>query len=369
MPDVRPVSRTMWTRALRESEIERSDLLVLLDLGTYMNGDGDGAYPSVATIAADTGLAEGSVRRSITKARGAGWLERTRRGGRRGDGSVVSSSYRATIPTAHGCAVDDTSAQPCAVEDGPNRAPTTPQPRMSEPQPRTHARQGVPGREIPQEGDAPGEPAARTGTPAGGTSNPREEDPSLVERAGALVPRRYRAEVGPIVDQLVAERGEPAVDQALADVEQTGARFGFPSTLRDDLERRIADRPARAPAPSLPSSTSPAGVSDGDTCPTHEVWPGICGCSTKPAHADVEQQTRNLAGVRHARRRLGPAQPTCRKCGDTRYLGPARQRFACTFCNADGAAPDSACPTCGMSRRLCDCDDQSDDLGRQEAQP
>jgi len=131
------VPRTTWTRALRQSELERGDLLVMLVIATYMDGDGGGAYPSVETIASHTGYSPGAVRRSITRGRKLGWLERTRRGHRAGDGSTISSAYRATIPapsTAHGCAVENESQARISE----------PQPRTSEPQPRTHARQGVP---------------------------------------------------------------------------------------------------------------------------------------------------------------------------------------------------------------------------------
>lgn len=93
------VGRFNWERALRGDEGPTGTrLLVLLTLATYMNADGTNASASQATLARATGQAARTVRQHLAAAVEDGWLERTRRGHRRGDGVNVTSSYDASLP-------------------------------------------------------------------------------------------------------------------------------------------------------------------------------------------------------------------------------------------------------------------------------
>jgi hypothetical protein len=50
----------------------------LAALANYMNPDGTSAYPSIARIAADTGLSTRAVKSAMTRAADGGWIARTR---------------------------------------------------------------------------------------------------------------------------------------------------------------------------------------------------------------------------------------------------------------------------------------------------
>jgi len=71
------VSAWVW----QHSPVEhRGDLLVLLVLADHAQDDGDGAYPSVETIARKSRLAERSARVALRNLEAAGAIERTGRG-------------------------------------------------------------------------------------------------------------------------------------------------------------------------------------------------------------------------------------------------------------------------------------------------
>lgn len=94
-------TRFEWERALRRSDLHHTTRLVLLVLGTYMDGDGSGARPSQDTLARGAGISERSVRDHLARALAGGWIDRPRRGGSRGSGSGrsgQSSEYRTAIP-------------------------------------------------------------------------------------------------------------------------------------------------------------------------------------------------------------------------------------------------------------------------------
>lgn len=86
-----------WQKALRESDLQPSERLVALTLATYMDARGAEAFPSVATLARNTGLCERAVRYAIRTLEAEGWLATTQRRNPRGDAS--SNRYVAQCPT------------------------------------------------------------------------------------------------------------------------------------------------------------------------------------------------------------------------------------------------------------------------------
>ena len=123
------VGRFAWERALRGVEGPTGvRLLVLLTLGTYMNSDGTNAAVSQATLAAATGQADRTVRQHLAAAVEEGWLERTRRGHRRGDGTPVTSVYRASLPARIRQLSEESTGTGSPVEEDLNRQETTSQP-------------------------------------------------------------------------------------------------------------------------------------------------------------------------------------------------------------------------------------------------
>jgi len=90
-PPKHPVKRAEWRRAVFASELPSSSRLALLALLEYANEDGK-AWPSLATLAVDTGLSRNSVRRGLAAAASAGWLQVVER--RAGDGRQSSNGYR-----------------------------------------------------------------------------------------------------------------------------------------------------------------------------------------------------------------------------------------------------------------------------------
>lgn len=81
-------------------DVTKIRLATLLALGSYMNSDGSNGHVSEETLAGDVGVSDRAVREHLGWARDAGYLERTARGHRRGDGSTSASTYAATVPTA-----------------------------------------------------------------------------------------------------------------------------------------------------------------------------------------------------------------------------------------------------------------------------
>jgi hypothetical protein len=132
------VGRFEWERRVRESDLPGVDKLCALVLGTYMNGDGSGARPTLVTLAKNMGTSDRTARRRVDALIGSGYLERVRRGHRLGNGTGVASEYRAAAPaqpdtpdrlsdasTGHPCPVEDISTgQPVHL----NRTTAAPQP-------------------------------------------------------------------------------------------------------------------------------------------------------------------------------------------------------------------------------------------------
>lgn len=99
--------RYAWWRALRGSTLRPTAWHVALGISTYMTKAGDGAWPSMATIAADTGRSRSTVARAVRELVDAGYLSIESGGGRRADGGYVSNRYLATTPSG---VTDDTDS-------------------------------------------------------------------------------------------------------------------------------------------------------------------------------------------------------------------------------------------------------------------
>jgi hypothetical protein len=88
----------LWMRAVRDARPTVARLAVLLCLALRMRLDGSG-YASERQLADDAMVTDRTVRRSTQWARDAGYLNRTRRGHRRGDGTVIASEWMLTDPS------------------------------------------------------------------------------------------------------------------------------------------------------------------------------------------------------------------------------------------------------------------------------
>lgn len=75
-PDERPPT-AVWMRLVSSEAGPESSTTrhVILAIGLYMNGRGEGAFPSVRTIAADVGLHHHTVHQHVKRAATEGWLE------------------------------------------------------------------------------------------------------------------------------------------------------------------------------------------------------------------------------------------------------------------------------------------------------
>lgn len=92
--------RYTWWRGIRASTLTPTARHVGLTIATYMDKDGAGAWPSLATLADDTGRSRRTVARAVGELRELGFLEVESGGGRRGGGGYVSNRYVALIPVS-----------------------------------------------------------------------------------------------------------------------------------------------------------------------------------------------------------------------------------------------------------------------------
>src|SRR3546814_14427932 len=93
-----------------------------------MSSDGSSASASQATLARASGQGSRTVRKHLSAAVEEGWLERTRRGHRQGDGLGVSSVYRASLPARMCLLRDESTGTPEPVETPLNRNMEAPKP-------------------------------------------------------------------------------------------------------------------------------------------------------------------------------------------------------------------------------------------------
>lgn len=126
-----------WIRHLRDHPAATgSRLAVLCMLAARMNGDTGAGFCSHATAAADAGYSADTVKRAINWAMENGYLRRTTRGHRLGNGAARASEYQLTYPQAQAQQCTDAplrESQQCRTPTStvqtavPNSAPVHPQ--------------------------------------------------------------------------------------------------------------------------------------------------------------------------------------------------------------------------------------------------
>lgn len=91
-----------WERSIRASDLRPAVRHLLLTLATYMDGDGNGCYPSVPTVATAMGMTRTTVFGLKKEAEELGWLVVRSKGGRAAQpgsgGSGKTNRYVARIP-------------------------------------------------------------------------------------------------------------------------------------------------------------------------------------------------------------------------------------------------------------------------------
>lgn len=106
-----------WRSAITDSDLKPVTRHVALTLSLHMNERGGSCWPSMPTLAAETGLAVDTVRTHMKALTQRGWLKRTDRPGQ-------SSLWNATVPTT---AIEPSSPTP------PLRHPSSPAPLVPDP--------------------------------------------------------------------------------------------------------------------------------------------------------------------------------------------------------------------------------------------
>jgi len=231
----RPVHRITWQRAVRDDPtITRTDLLVLLVLSTYANADGTGAYPAEATLAEACGVSTRSVRRAVQVGREKGYVDVTRRGHRRGDGSAVTNAYVLALPsTGHGCPVETAQEDMSDVSRGHGCPVETSQQDMSDVS--TGHRGASTGHGWPPSSTSRDRPVE------GGEPAPAD----LVERARALCDDGHQYANRDLRELIAGGYSVDEVRAALDVLERTGRRYNRPRALREALEQQIEAERAR----------------------------------------------------------------------------------------------------------------------------
>jgi hypothetical protein len=116
------------TRAILRSGLDPESKLVAIAIADYLSADDGVAWPSIGTLAGNTGLAVSTVRRRIHAAELVGWLSADRRPGRSGRYGVRWLELPATpvsvtpLPMGHPCQAD--TPTPVSVTPHPCHADT-----------------------------------------------------------------------------------------------------------------------------------------------------------------------------------------------------------------------------------------------------
>lgn len=71
----RPRPFFSWRQAVLSSDLPSTTRHVLLTLGCHMNDAGESCYPSITTLARETGLSRQSVMEHLSNAAAAGWID------------------------------------------------------------------------------------------------------------------------------------------------------------------------------------------------------------------------------------------------------------------------------------------------------
>lgn len=140
------VKPLLWMRAIRDAKPTTARGYVLLCLALRMNADGFG-YASTRQLADDAEVSFSTVERATRWAREREFLERTRKGSRRGDGKALASEWLLTVPV-------DRSSQP-VTGDGFTTTEAVTGDGLSDSQPVTSDSQPVTGASQPVTGVTP----------------------------------------------------------------------------------------------------------------------------------------------------------------------------------------------------------------------
>jgi hypothetical protein len=90
--------RLLWQKAIVASALSATQRHVALTLALHMDAEGGSCWPSVQTLAAETGLSDRAVQKALAALGAAGFVAIDRLGGRRPGGGYVSNRYLATLP-------------------------------------------------------------------------------------------------------------------------------------------------------------------------------------------------------------------------------------------------------------------------------
>lgn len=108
MAGSRVQNKFSWERAIAESDLPATSRLVAFTLGLHFSKIGDSCWPSMDTVARESGLDRSTVVRHLAALRQAGWIACVHRGGSPEGGQRTSNHYAATIP-AHQLPFDTSS--------------------------------------------------------------------------------------------------------------------------------------------------------------------------------------------------------------------------------------------------------------------
>ena len=90
-------SKFSWERAIAASDLEGTTRHVAFTLGLHFSRAGDSCWPSLETLARESGLNVSTVKRHLTVLRVSGWLLVLSGGSPKG-GERTSNRYEAAIP-------------------------------------------------------------------------------------------------------------------------------------------------------------------------------------------------------------------------------------------------------------------------------
>jgi hypothetical protein len=98
--DLSPLFTWRLAIASKDSDLPPTVRLAAHTLALHMNTDGGSCFPSIATLAAESGLSERSVQKAIRHLEDAGWL-RVRLGGSPRGGRRRANTYQATFSNSY----------------------------------------------------------------------------------------------------------------------------------------------------------------------------------------------------------------------------------------------------------------------------
>ena len=199
-----------WRTAIAKSDLPPTVRLVAFALSLYMNERGGSAWPSITTLASDSGLSVASVKRGTKALERAGFLVCKRQEG-------LSTHYTATVPTQLAFPQEEVTQNRAQSEPGSEGYGTgltlTPDPAHSEPLPRQYHAMKTP----------------KAKTPEGATVNGHKRNPFAISpEQGYLIGQILDGQPGwrsgkgaltyPGVVKLIKAQGNGAVTEALQEL-------------------------------------------------------------------------------------------------------------------------------------------------------